>query len=911
MFMLILIVELFGQVLLTEGQETKVYIGTGVDGLSDNGNAVVILGGLFVVHLMEDGKCTNLLDPSIQRIEAMALAVQKINDDTNFLPGVTLGFEIRETCTQTNKALEESLQFVTGRNLLMNGTNVGISGVVGATVSEVSIIVARLLRLFKVPQISSASTADSLSDKSVFDYFLRTIPPDSLQAQAMADIVDHFNWTYVIAMHSGNAYGREGIKAFISELEERNTTKKCIAMTSIELSEDSDFDTVVEEINEQWVRNSTVVVLFADLSEATELLEAVHRKRMTDPEFASRNITWIGADGWSDRVPEDLLDTAKGLIGVLPRFNMSEEFDSYFQSLNPRNNTDNPWFDEYWEDTFNCSLESSPPPGVNECDLENQAISHKSGYRQNGKVTFTMDAVYAFAHAMHQLQKDYCRGEPGLCKEIIDTRSGGVAIRGNLLLQYLHNVSFRGISTELVSFDMNGDQLSGYIVQNLQKKSNTKFNYEVVGQWDEVALNRDANLEIFGDIQWSHGGGKVPESICSRPCGNGDYPQPVSDQAECCWVCKPCSGVNVISNGFNCTKCKTGYAANDLKNECVLIQPSYLTWSHGWSSMIIILTIFGIIATSTVAIIFIIHYKHKLIKASSRELTAILLSGIMLCYLLPFFFIAMPSPWICGIRRFGVGFCFCLCYSALLVRTNRIHRIFNRSSMSTKAPPLISPQSQVFFTALLVAIQIVIASVWLVAERPDVVYVYYTSTTELKCSESPFIGLSITLAYNCLLLVITTYFAYRTRNVPQNFNETMFISFTMYTLCILWLAFIPVYFATTTLLGTIYETGSLMLVIILNASVTLCILFLPKIYYLFFAKKSDNIITSKSTPLAMLAVLPTPSNLPDQTSSLNTKPALAADDAKNGDVTTDHVGNGNIEISKKAVPKYVDAFTQT
>ena len=104
-----------------------------------------------------------------------------------------------------------------------------------------------------------------------------------------------------------------------------------------------------------------------------------------------------------------------------------------------------------------------------------------------------------------------------------------------------------------------------------------------------------------------------------------------------------------------------------MKTECVLIQPSYLTWSHGWSIVILILTCSGIIATTAVAIVFIVYHKHQLIKASSRELSAILLSGIMLCYLLPFFFIAKPSPWICAVRRFGVGFCFALCYSALLV----------------------------------------------------------------------------------------------------------------------------------------------------------------------------------------------------------------------------------------------------
>ena len=47
-----------------------------------------------------------------------------------------------------------------------------------------------------------------------------------------------------------------------------------------------------------------------------------------------------------------------------------------------------------------------------------------------------------------------------------------------------------------------------------------------------------------------------------------------------------------------------------------------------------------------------------------------------------------------------------------------------------------------------------------------------------------------------ILVTICTYYAIRTRKVPENFNEAKFIGFTMYTTCIIWLAFIPIYFGT-------------------------------------------------------------------------------------------------------------------
>jgi hypothetical protein len=831
---------------LVELSFCQVYVGTGVNGSVsvEAGDDVLVLGGLFPVHRNEDNQCGRILDLGMQRLEAMVLATQNINDDPTFLPGVTLAFEIRDTCTQANYALEQSLDYVSARSLRIgfeNGTILGVSGVVGAASSSVSIAVANLLRLFNIPQISPASTAAILSDKTRFDYFLRTIPPDSLQARTMAEIIDHFNWTYVIAVHSDDAYGSDGISALIDELDKvQNSSRICIA-ASIELplvATTADFDGAVETMNQEWVRNATVVVLFGQLATAIGLLEAVERRRSVDPGFGSKNFTWIGSDAWGDQLPAELHYLTHGMLSVLPRSKRNGDFDSYFKSLNPLNDNANPWFAEYWESIFNCSLGNRPE--LDDCDVANQALGPDSGYRQNSKVTFGIDAVYAFAHAIRKLQQDFCPGGRGLCDAIVDSRSGGVAIRGGLLLDYLHNVSFSpGLSAEVITFDDNGDQQGGFLVKNLKLSTNGRYSFEIIGRWDEVPDDTSTSLQIISDVEWNDGYDSTPESICSHLCGGGEYPEPIADQAECCWVCKPCIGVRVVSTGLVCTECELGFLPNANRTACLRIPPTFLTWSNVWAILILLVTSVGSIATAFVIAVFVVYHKHPLIKAASRELSAVLLTGIMLCYLLPYFFIATPSLWICAIRRFGVGFCFALSYGALLVKTNRIHRIFNRPSDTIQAPPLISPQSQLFFTVLLVAVQVVIAVVWLVVERPSIAFVYSDFTTELRCGESPLVGLSVSLGYNFILLAISTYYAFRTRKVPLGFNEAKFINVTLYTLCIIWLAFIPTYFSTAGL-GTIYQTGSLVLAIAMSATTTLCALFIPKIYYLYSQIRKDS-----------------------------------------------------------------------
>ena len=63
--------------------------------------------------------------------------------------------------------------------------------------------------------------------------------------------------------------------------------------------------------------------------------------------------------------------------------------------------------------------------------------------------------------------------------------------------------------------------------------------------------------------------------------------------------------------------------------------------------------------------------------------------------------------------------------------------------------------------------------------------------------------LIVVQVYNMLLISVCTVYAIKTRKVPENFNEAKFIGFTMYTTCVIWLAFVALYFGT----GNSYEVG--------------------------------------------------------------------------------------------------------
>ena len=103
-----------------------------------------------------------------------------------------------------------------------------------------------------------------------------------------------------------------------------------------------------------------------------------------------------------------------------------------------------------------------------------------------------------------------------------------------------------------------------------------------------------------------------------------------------------------------------------------------------------------------------------------------------------------------------------------------------------------------------------------------------------------------------ILITVCTVYAVKTRKVPENFNEAKFIGFTMYTTCIIWLAFIPLYFGTAN--SHEIQITTLCITISLSGGVTLFCLYSPKLYIIILhPEKNVRKLTMnavKKTPAA-------------------------------------------------------------
>uniref|UniRef100_A0A8B9N766 Glutamate metabotropic receptor 6 n=1 Tax=Accipiter nisus TaxID=211598 RepID=A0A8B9N766_9AVES len=346
------------------------------------------LGGLFPVHARGPAgiPCGPVKkEKGIHRLEAMLYALDRVNGDPRVLPNLTLGARILDTCSRDTYALEQALSFV--RSLLPPAGGEGtcpdgspprrppperLVGVIGASASSVSIMVANVLRLFAIPQISYASTAPELSDPGRYEYFSRVVPPDSYQAQAMVDVVRALGWSYVSTLASEGNYGESGVEAFVQSSREAGGL--CIAQS-------------IKIPREPRPGDPPPVLPVTALSPS-------HRRVLEAAALAnlSGHFSWVGSDSWGAKMApvQGLEAAARGAITILPKR------ASYFTSRSLENNRRNLWFHEFWEDDFNCR----------------ERIGRDSPYEQEGKVQFVIDAVLAMAHGLHK------RGRPGALRHL-------------------------------------------------------------------------------------------------------------------------------------------------------------------------------------------------------------------------------------------------------------------------------------------------------------------------------------------------------------------------------------------------------------------------------------------------------------------------------------------------------------
>ena len=114
---------------------------------------------------------------------------------------------------------------------------------------------------------------------------------------------------------------------------------------------------------------------------------------------------------------------------------------------------------------------------------------------------------------------------------------------------------------------------------------------------------------------------------------------------------------------------------------------------------------------------------------------------------------------------------------------------------------------------------------------------------ELTCQQN-FISTLVPITYNVLLILVSGVLGFKVRKLPTNFNESGFIFISVSTTLFMWLVFLPIYF---TAFYAESRTAIMALCLILNAFITLALMFGSKIYAIYFVDEITELNTQGST----------------------------------------------------------------
>ena len=841
---------------------------TRVRGMRYTNGTDFVLGGLFSVHSNVGGRSCGEIQPQggLDRVEAMLFALDLINSDSTLLPNITIGYDIRDTCFVEQIGLDEAA------DLILTGTQMGLEtqclvgevatqdtnasnqtsrnptphtiGIIGAGSSPVTIPIAGLSRLFSVPQISYSSTSAILSNRERYTYFYRTVPSDNMEVRAMIDLMQYYEWTFISTIFSENSYGQSGIND-LHELAAKYNI--CIDLNEgiEETFNETDYQRLAQKLSQS---TANVVVLYATQQHVNSLFN----KLVTIEPF--RHFTWIASSAWTQIAPSLPPEQVVGLFGLFPLFSHVSHFQEYYSMLTLGNNARNPWFQEFKSTVLNCTL-------TEPCD--NLTLSRME---QEYSIPLVIDAVYAFAHALHEYLTDSCESPFVWNKETQMCNGQTTSLNGSILLQYIANVNFTSPTGNTITFNNEGSVQALYEIVNFQSNVSNGM-LQRIGMWNSAAAsvsNVSAGLNVNRSAETQFGineeGGPIKEATRSEcgACSPGQYRREV--EASCCGFCENCLGelYSNTSRASECSSCslfgnKWGDNSTVGSTSCVEIPEVFLRFSDPFSIVIMIISIIGIILVIITAVCLGVFWNSSAVKASSRESVVLILIGVVVSFASSFFYLAPPSLGICSLQRMLIWFSSSLIYGALVIKVVRIARIFVFQKSGLGKMKCMNTYHQVIFSLLLVAGQMAIVLISLLVVNPSIQEELRLNNDNpnalpevvVTCQPEPVLGLVVSVLYEAALILISVVLSTLSFKSPTNFNEAKAICSAAYILLAIWTMFFVSYIFTLSVQQL--QNAFIALTNILGAYAVLGCFFGPKLFVVLFWKERNAAQYSRRT----------------------------------------------------------------
>uniref|UniRef100_A0A8C6X7R4 G-protein coupled receptors family 3 profile domain-containing protein n=1 Tax=Naja naja TaxID=35670 RepID=A0A8C6X7R4_NAJNA len=780
-----------------------------------------------------------------QHVLALAFAVKQINEDSQILPNVTLGFHIYDSYLNARMSYRTTLDLLfKSKEFVPNykcESQKNLMAIIGGLDFDTTFFIAEIIGFFKIPQVSCDVVVGKIFN--CYEIFNEHQRLEDHQYIGIIQLLHYFNWTWIGIFSADNHNGENFLQkmqlllsqngicsAFIERLsqlihvEDFLEIYQTISMISINMMNDKSNAFLV--YGESWAITWLRFIPFVVDPESKKI--ALFRKVW----IITAQIDFIlsGFQALWD------LQMFHGAISFTIHSMAVTSFKEFLQTINPLSVSRDGFLYDVWEQLFDCSFPKS--------ELQEMCSNPCTGQKKledlpaplfememTGHSYSVYNAVYSVAYALQTLYTLYFNRK----KTMIGKKTSYPYMQGWQLHSFLQGISFNNSAGEIVFLNEKGEAKGGFDISNLITFPNRSFQRVRIGKMD---LQAPKGKQLFIDedmIAWNPAFNQVlPLSRCNDPCFTGYWKKGIEGDQFCCYDCVPCPEGKISDQNDmdDCFKCSEDHYPNKKKNGCILKLLVFLTFEETLGIGLSLAALCFFFLTSWVLGTFIKYRDTPIVKANNRSLTYTLLASLLLCFLSSFFFLSKPGKVTCLLRQSMFGITFSVAISSVLAKTITVVVAFIATKPGSHMRKWVGKQLAFSIVLACSLFQVCLCILWLSTSPPFPELDMHSELKKmiLQCNEGSAFFFYCVLGYMGLLAITSFIVAFLARKLPNSFNEAKFITFSMLAFCSVWISFFPAYLSTKGKAMVAVEVFS----ILSSSAALLGCIFLPKFYIIVF-----------------------------------------------------------------------------
>uniref|UniRef100_A0A8D2LWP0 G-protein coupled receptors family 3 profile domain-containing protein n=1 Tax=Varanus komodoensis TaxID=61221 RepID=A0A8D2LWP0_VARKO len=368
-----------------------------------------------------DAECIflfSVVPKNYQHILALVFGIKEINENTQILPNLTLGFNIYDSYNNADRTHHATMLLLSAQERLVPNYVCDMQSnpvaVIGGLDSQISLHVAALLDIYKTPQLVYGA-AHIINDKTPGLPFYQMVPQEALQYRGILSLFLHFRWTWIGMLIMDDENGEKIVQTLVPQFSQNHVCFAFIEKLPT-FKFITDFSAMLQQgenmYNQIMSSKANALVVYGDSYSLVLLRWLPYLSSMKNVSAEPRGIVWIMAAQmeftslvYQRNWDASIFDGALSLTihsGDLPRFK------AFLQGRNPSGTEADGFIRDFWQQAFGCKF-TDQVTGTEEetpCTGDEKLESLPGSFFEmsmTGHSYSVYNAVYAVAHALHAM----------------------------------------------------------------------------------------------------------------------------------------------------------------------------------------------------------------------------------------------------------------------------------------------------------------------------------------------------------------------------------------------------------------------------------------------------------------------------------------------------------------------------